>query len=130
MLKRTFAAAVVVLSLIGIVRLNFAQRAPVPATVAMSSDQEAALVKQYCQGCHNPTTKSGSLDLTAVNFTRIDQHGEIAEKMIRKLRAGMMPPPGNARPEKAVINSFASSLETAMDRAAALRPNPGNHALQ
>src|SRR6476469_1067486 len=105
--KRGFAFAVLaVLSVLGIGKAFLAQRAPVTAPATMTADQESALVQQYCQGCHNATTKSGSLDLSAINFSRIDQHAEVAEKMIRKLRAGMMPPPGMPRPEKAVINNF------------------------
>jgi len=49
----------------------------------------------------------------------------IAEKMIRKLRAGMMPPPGARRPDAATISAFVDSLETALDAAAAVSPNPG-----
>ena len=49
-------------------------------------------------------------------------HGDVAEKMIRKLRAGMMPPPGATRPEHAVLTAFAGALETRIDRAAALAP--------
>jgi len=131
MIKRGLAfAGLTALCALGIRDINLAQRAPVTAPAMMSVDQETALVKQYCQGCHNSTTKSGSLDLSAINFSRIDQHAEVAEKMIRKLRAGMMPPPGMPRPDKAVVNNFATALESSMDRLAALRPNPGNHSLQ
>ena len=85
MIKRGLAfAGLAALCALGIRDINLAQRAPVTAPAMMSVDQESALVKQYCQGCHNSTTKSGSLDLSAINFSRIDQHGEVAEKMIRR----------------------------------------------
>ena len=53
------------------------------------------------------------------------ENGDVAEKMIRKLRAGMMPPPGAARPDAATRADMVRALETAMDTAAALHPNPG-----
>jgi hypothetical protein len=50
--------------------------------------------------------------------------------MIRKLRSGMMPPPGARRPDAAVIAAFASSMESRLDQAAALNPNPGYRPFQ
>ena len=50
--------------------------------------------------------------------------------MIRKLRSGMMPPSGARRPEPQVINAFAASMETRLDQAAALNPNPGHRPFQ
>ena len=55
---------------------------------------------------------------------------ETAEKMIRKLRAGMMPPSGSRRPEASVLTAFATSMETRLDQAAALNPNPGRRPFQ
>ena len=54
-----------------------------------------------------------------------EQHADVAEKMIRKLRAGMMPPPGAKRPDAATIKALVDALETRIDAAAALNPNPG-----
>ena len=50
--------------------------------------------------------------------------------MIRKLRAGMMPPSGARRPEAEVLTAMAAALETRMDQAAALKPNPGSRPFQ
>ena len=59
------------------------------------------------------------------------QHvADVAEKMIRKLRSGMMPPAGARRPEPQVINAFATSMETRLDQAADLNPNPGHRPFQ
>ena len=61
----------------------------------------------------------------------IDRHPETAEKMIKKLRAGMMPPPTvKDRPDAATLAAFATSLETRIDTAAALHPNPGRRTFQ
>src|SRR6185503_3647655 len=76
-------------------------------------------------GCHNDRSKAGGLTLTAFDAARPDQSPEVAEKIIRKVRAGMMPPPGARRPDASTLTALASSLETRIDAAAALRPNPG-----
>ncbi len=96
----------------------------------MLTAEQTALVKQYCTGCHSERGKAGGLSLASFDAATIDQHGETAEKMIRKLRAGMMPPSGARRPEAEVLTAMASALETRMDQAAALKPNPGSRPFQ
>jgi len=86
---------------------------------------QTALVKQYCTTCHNDRMKSGGLSLAAFDASQAVEHAPVAEKMIRKLRAGMMPPAGARRPDAATIAALAEALETRIDRAAALRPDPG-----
>src|SRR4029450_5688737 len=86
---------------------------------------QTALVKQYCAGCHSERGKAGGLTLAGFDAATIEAHGDVAEKIIRKLRTGMMPPPNAKRPEPAVINSFIDTLEGRIDAAAALSPNPG-----
>ncbi len=66
--------------------------------------------------------KTGGLSLQGLP---IDGNAETWEKVIRKVRAGMMPPAGAKRPERAALDAFAGSIETAIDRAAATNPNPG-----
>jgi hypothetical protein len=95
-----------------------------------TGDPQAALVKQYCAGCHSEKGKAGGLSLASFEPTRADQTADVAEKMIRKLRAGMMPPPGARRPDGDVLQKFAASLETRIDTAAALHPNPGRRTFQ
>ncbi|HJU41600.1 MAG TPA: DUF1592 domain-containing protein [Vicinamibacterales bacterium] len=98
-------------------------------------ESQTALVKQYCASCHNDRNKNNAagLSLQAFDAAKVGhdaQVAEVAEKMIRKLRSGMMPPPGSRRPEPSVINAFASSMETRLDQAAALNPNPGYRPFQ
>lgn len=88
-----------------------------------------ALVHQYCAYCHNDKLKSGGMSLTRLDVSHPEQNAELAEKVIRKVRAGLMPPPGMPRPAGAAMKLFATSLETAIDQAAALHPNPGRPAL-
>ena len=99
-------------------------------TLARPSDPQTALVKQYCAGCHSERGKSGGLSLASFDATTAPQHADVAEKMIRKLRAGMMPPPGARRPDEAALIALASSLETRIDQAAAAAPNPGHRPFQ
>jgi hypothetical protein len=91
----------------------------------LAPDAQNALVKQYCSTCHNDRMKSGGLTLASFDAATIGSHADVAEKMIRKLRAGMMPPPGVKRPEEATLAQFAAALEARMDAAAAANPNPG-----
>ena len=101
-----------------------------PAATTMLPAEQTAVVKQYCVACHSERGKAGGLSLAAFDANDIVAHGEMSEKMIRKLRAGMMPPAGARRPEPAVINALATAFETRIDRAAALSPNPGSRPSQ
>jgi cytochrome c551/c552 len=103
---------------------GLAQRRPA-AVPAASPDAQAALVNQYCVGCHNDRVKSGGMSLQPLDVHHIDHQAPLAEKMIRKLRAGLMPPAGAQRPDANTLKTLAASLETAIDQAAAVRPNPG-----
>jgi hypothetical protein len=111
-----------------------AQQSPVPKAPitpvvshapTMSAAAQAELVKQFCTGCHNDRSKAGELTLAGWNVTRASTERELTEKMIHKLRAGMMPPAGVRRPESEKIAQFVASLESRMDAAAAADPNPG-----
>ena len=92
--------------------------------------EQNALMKQYCVGCHNDRAKAGGLTLASYDAGAATEHPEISEKVIRKLRAGMMPPAGARRPDARLLTDLAASLETRIDRAAALNPNPGRRPFQ
>ena len=76
------------------------------------------LVGKYCVGCHNDKLKSGGFSTTAINWAHPDQNAAESEKVIRKLRSGMMPPAGLPRPPRAALDGFAASLESSIDAAA------------
>jgi hypothetical protein len=99
---------------------------------APAAEPQADLVKQYCVGCHNDKGKdrAGQLTLAAFDAAHADQTADVAEKMIRKLRLGMMPPPGARRPDAAVLTQFATALEAKIDAASTLKPNPGRRPFQ
>ncbi|HZN09397.1 MAG TPA: DUF1592 domain-containing protein [Pyrinomonadaceae bacterium] len=86
---------------------------------------ERKFLNRYCTGCHNDDIKAGDMTLSQFDLTRIDQNPKLAEKIIYKLRGGLMPPPGVPRPDAATAAAFASALEKVIDEAAAARPNPG-----
>jgi hypothetical protein len=97
---------------------------PAPPVQASAADRTQT-VKQYCAGCHSARGKAGGLSLAEFDVQRATEHPDIAEKMIRKLRLGMMPPAGAARPDDASLQDLRGTLETQMDRWAAANPNPG-----
>jgi len=86
---------------------------------------ERALVNKYCVGCHNGKLKTAGLTLDAVGKEPVTSHPEIWEKVVRRLRARQMPPAGLPRPDEATYAAVLSSLESALDDAAAANPNPG-----
>jgi len=92
---------------------------------AASGERASAIVRQYCVGCHNDTLKTAGLTLAAIDPANPAAHGEVWEKVIRKLRAGQMPPAGVRRPEPAALDALIAWLETSLDRAASDHPNPG-----
>jgi hypothetical protein len=90
---------------------------------------QRTFINQYCAYCHNDKLKSGSMTLTKLDLDHIDQSAELAEKVVRKLRVGLMPPPGMPRPARDVVLAFAGSLESGLDQASNLHPNAGRPAL-
>ena len=86
---------------------------------------ERAAVNQYCVACHNKTAKTAGLALDAINSDAIDQHPDIWEKVVRRLRARQMPPAGMPRPDEPTYDAVIASLEASLDSAAAAHPNPG-----
>ena len=87
------------------------------------------MLNQYCVACHNQRVKTAEVAFDNVDLAQVGEHAELWEKAIRKLKAGMMPPPGARRPEKATADAFASWLETSLDAAAAAHPDPGRVAV-
>ena len=82
------------------------------------------MIKQYCVTCHNQRLRTAGLSLETLNAADPAQDAETWEKVIGKLRAGSMPPPGMPRPNPAVAHAVAVSLEESLDRAWAAAPAP------
>ena len=98
-----------------------------PQTNGATTAPSAALFKQYCVGCHNERMKGnfGNLSLENIDPADAAAHVETLEKVVRKLRKGLMPPEGRPRPDRATLDAFTTSLESALDRAAERQPDPG-----
>jgi hypothetical protein len=102
---------------------------------AMSADPEVAnaVVEEYCVRCHSETRRRGDLVLEgfdAASVTMSPDNAIVAERMIRKLRAGMMPPAGVRRPEEGVLEGVVTELETRLDAAWRDSPEPGTRTFQ
>ncbi len=89
-----------------------------------------AVIEEYCVRCHNDERLRGNMSLQHFDAAFPEQNPELAEKVIRKLRAGMMPPAGVDRPEDATLTGVAIELETRLDEVAAANPNPGRRSFQ
>ena len=108
------------------------QSAAKPAARADTPDVSAqrALVDEYCVVCHNKTAKTANLMLDQLDLAHLGDHADIGEKVIRKLRAGMMPPTGMPRPDAAEREAFIAWMEKELDRGAGVYlPAPGIHRL-
>ncbi len=88
------------------------------AAAAPAASPESAFLTQYCLGCHNQRVKAAGLVLDTLDLTKVGPDAETWEKVIKKIRTGMMPPSGVRRPERAALDGFASELERRLDSAA------------
>src|SRR5262245_23556559 len=105
-------------------------RAAGPQSATPPADQRA-LLNEYCVTCHNEKLKTAGLALDKLDLANPAGDAEPFEKVIRKVRAGMMPPQGKPRPTEAAANSLVSWLESSLDQASGIaKPNPGRPLLR
>src|SRR5262245_3827328 len=107
----------------GAIRAEARQQPAPAATPPLSANR--AVLEQYCFGCHNEKLRTAGLALDTLDLNQVPANAEVWERVIGKLRAGSMPPPGRPRPDAATYRTVAASLENDIDRAWASRPNPG-----
>src|SRR5688572_25566971 len=93
---------------------------------ATAGQAEQGLVKQYCVTCHNARALTGGLSLEGLDPAAAAGHSDVWEKVIMKLRGGMMPPVGMPRPDEATLQGLAASLEQRIDGEALISPDPGH----
>jgi mono/diheme cytochrome c family protein len=105
-------------------------RAAAPAVTTLTIEQQNQMVAQYCGTCHSDRAKAGGLSLASFDAAHVVEHADEAEKMIRKLRTGMMPPANAKRPEGDGLLALVTAFETRIDAAAAANPNPGSRPFQ
>jgi hypothetical protein len=95
----------------------------------LSTTPEKALLDKYCVTCHNQRARTGGLALDTLNVANIPQDAAVWEKVVRKVRGGMMPPVGMPRPDRVTLDQLASHVETMIDVAALKAPMPGGRVL-
>jgi hypothetical protein len=96
----------------------------------LANDVLTAVVQRNCVPCHNDVALTADLSLQSFDVAKAFERAEIAEKMVRKLRAGMMPPPGMPRPAGDTLRSLVETIEKNLDDYAARNPNPGDRPFQ
>ena len=99
-----------------------------PGAGAQPGPTQRALIDRYCVTCHNDRLETGGLSLETVDISDVASHADVWERVVRKLRAGSMPPQPRPRPDRADSDRLATYLEKALDRAAAANPDPGRTA--
>jgi hypothetical protein len=125
-MKKFFGVVVVVVALTSPagVAVMPAQAPAQTADTVVSSEQ--ALINRYCTTCHSTRMKAGNLVLAGVDVAAAQDNPELWEKVVRKLRNGLMPPAGSPRPDEATYQRFLAKLQGDLDAASARKPNPGH----
>jgi hypothetical protein len=121
----------------GLILLATCTRAPSqslgPTALAVADVPDRQLtevVGQYCVVCHNDQALTGNLTLQHYDVALAAEQAETTERMIRKLRAGMMPPPGMPRPAADTLSALVLALERNVDRVATRTRSPGSRPFQ
>ena len=99
-----------------------------PASQAAAAGPVQPVLAEYCVTCHNQRIRTAGLALDALDLANVSADAEVWEKVIEKLRAGVMPPAGRPRPDQATYQAVVAWLESTIDTAAASAPNPGRMA--
>lgn len=123
---KTLPALAVLLGVVLVLPPRTESRAP----VSLAPAELNGVVKQYCQKCHNPTQRRGNLSLAEYDVAAAPENADLSEKIVAKLRSGMMPPPGSARPAPDTLAALVQTLEFQLDSASAAHPDPGSRTFQ
>ena len=105
-----------------------AQRAGASSAPQATADRTAEprrMFRRYCVGCHNDRLRTADLSIAALDLENVPADAETWEKVVTRLRAGSMPPPGRPRPDEATYRHVAGWLESELDGAWAANPYPG-----
>ena len=123
----TLSVALVLLASGAAAQSNARPPAASPGASSQAQRQAGqAVIDRYCVTCHNQRVNTAKLALDTLDLTHPEKDALAWERAIRKLRGGMMPPPGAPRPAAADMQALAGYLESALDKAGAANPNPGN----
>src|SRR5688500_16717372 len=97
---------------------------PVPSAAQSSVSTQRALLDRYCVTCHNERLKTAGLSLAGLDVSHVSKDAAVWEKVVRKLRGGLMPPAGLPRPDETTYDGLVTWLENELDSAAAAHLNP------
>ena len=128
--RRLTAAALFMFALVSVETQTERRVPPTRQPLAAAQGTPAAsgaqaVVNRYCVTCHNARMRTGGLALEGLDVAQAGNQAPTWEKVVRKVRTGMMPPANAPRPDRATLDGFAAAVEAAIDRAAAAAPNPG-----
>ena len=101
-----------------------------PRRSELSNETLDKVIQNTCAACHNDGLRIGEMSLDSFTVENAAKNAQLAEKMILKLRAGMMPPPGEDRPKGDTLQVLVATLENILDKAASQNPNPGVRTFQ
>ncbi len=108
---------------VGVALTSHAATAAEDMTAADPDHAQAGLIEQYCVKCHNYEDYAGGVEFEVFDPDAAYDNAKITERMLKKLRAGMMPPAGKPRPDFATMQAFATMLEKNIDSHAKLNPH-------
>ena len=106
-------------------RLQAAGAAAAQQTSVDPNAEPQQMFRRYCIGCHNDRLRTADFSIAALDVENVPADAETWEKVVTRLRAGSMPPPGRPRPDEATYRHVAGWLESELDSAWAAAPNPG-----
>jgi len=111
-----------------LIAMGVASLLGVASARAASPDLEKnwGFLDKYCSACHNATDWAGSVAFDTLEKDNVGGDAKVWEEAVRKLRGSLMPPPGEPQPDAASRKAFVSSMEHALDAAAATNANPGS----
>src|SRR5579859_4356291 len=120
--------------ILGVIGMSGQAQKPAAVTTVTSAEAEKTFLTQTCYGCHNQAAKARGVEsalrltLDSLDPAHVEKDPETWEKVVRKLRAGMMPPSGMPRPKPEIFESAIVYVENELDRNAKLHiPPPGLH---
>ena len=95
------------------------------APVAPPADGHFKMLEKYCQECHNATDWAGGIAMDTLSADAIPADAQVWEKVLSRTRGGLMPPPGQPRPQTQELKSFIAWMEGTIDKSAAANVDPG-----
>ena len=98
-------------------------KAASPGSTPLSNQSQ--FLDRYCVGCHNERLRTGGMSLVPAESAKPGAQPELWEKVVRKLRSGVMPPPTAAQPPESDRLAMFTWLEISLDAASVAKPNPG-----